>query len=53
MGRIWTVVTLTLLQAVGSMGLLWVIDKWASNRAVESVGLGLSDKWVYMGRKWA
>ena len=53
MGHIRTVVTLTLLRAVGSMGLLWYVFKWASNTAVESVGLGPSDKWVYMGRKRA
>ena len=53
MGHIRTMVTLTLLRAVGSMGLLWAIDKWASNRALESVGLGPSDKWIYMGRKRA
>ena len=53
MGHIWTVVTLILLQAVGSMGLLRTADNWASNRVVESVGLGPSDKWVYMGRKRA
>ena len=53
MGHIRTVVTLCLLRAVGSMGLLRAIFKWASNMAVESVGLGPSDKWVYMGRKRA
>ena len=53
MGHIQTVVTLILLQAVGSMGLLRAIFKWASNTDVESVGLGPSDKWVYMGRKRA
>ena len=53
MGHIRTVVTLTLLWAVGSMGLLRAIFKWASNAAVESVGLGPSGKWVYMGRNRA
>ena len=53
MGHIRTVVTLTLLRAIGSMGLLRVVFKWASNMAVESVGLGPSDKWVYMGHKRA
>ena len=53
MGHIRTVVTLTLLRAIGSMGLLRAVDKWASNRVVEPVGIGPSDKWVYMGRKRA
>ena len=53
MGHIQTVVTMTLLRAVGSMGLLRAIFKWASNRGVELVGLGPSDKWVCMGREWA
>ena len=44
MGYIW---------AVGSMGLLRAVNKWASNRALELVGLGSLDKWVYMGLKRA
>ena len=53
MGHIRAVGSMGLLRAVGSMGLLRAVDKWASNRAVESVGLGPSDKWVYMGRNQA